>query len=200
MSNIALAPCPFCYPHPACHEHPPVMTKEDPGSRCWCVYAPCCDFFGPIFETQEEAAAAWNKRGQLGKVQDAQILGLFESVLASDPQAYLSGSTVYQVTDKELLAFVSKIPALVALEAIATLQKQVEGGEQELARVNEERALDLNIHTKFLRLLNENLDLLGALGMHPFDRGTIHALKNLVNHMQSGDVSSDPADLSRLLN
>lgn len=200
MSNIALAPCPFCYPHPACHEHPPVMTKEDPGSRCWCVYAPCCDFFGPIFETQEEAAAAWNKRGQLGKVQDAQILGLFESVLASDPQSYLSGSTVYQVTDKELLAFVSKIPALVALEAISTLQKQVEGGEQELARVNATRKLELSAQNELLRLLGENLESIDDLGMDSFDREKIYELRRLLKNMQSEKKLPNSKLLSQLVN
>ena len=60
-----LKACPFCYPHPACDEYPPYITQEIADSGAWCVHAPCCDFYGPLSSTKEEAARKWNTRAQL---------------------------------------------------------------------------------------------------------------------------------------
>ena len=60
-----LKACPFCYPHPACDEYPPYITQEIADSGAWCVHAPCCDFYGPLSSTKEEATRKWNTRDQL---------------------------------------------------------------------------------------------------------------------------------------
>lgn len=57
-----LAPCPFCYPHAACDEYPPYLTHEIKESSAWCVHAPCCDFYGPLSTTEDEAIRKWNAR------------------------------------------------------------------------------------------------------------------------------------------
>lgn len=107
MADLHLEPCPFCYPHPACDEYPPVIKKEIDNSSYWSVWAPCCDFYGPLHSTPEEAAAAWNRRGLASQVTDQEVIETFERVLAADPQAFLEDTVVYSVTQDELLQFVA---------------------------------------------------------------------------------------------
>lgn len=140
MTDFALEPCPFCYPHPACDEYPPSITQEIVGSNSWCVHAPCCDFYGPLFGTKAEAAKAWNRRGMVTPMDDQQAIELFEGILASDPQAFLAGSTVYQVTKDELLKYVAELAPKHAMEAVARLQRRLkaerEGVEDYKAQTN----------------------------------------------------------------
>jgi lysyl-tRNA synthetase class I len=130
MTELALEPCPFCYPHPACDEYPPYVTQEIVGSNSWCVWARCCDFYGPLFATPELAAAAWNRRGMVTKLEDKETIDLFEGILGADPQAFLTDSIVYSVTQNELLKFASVLAPRHAMEAVERLQRRLTAERQ----------------------------------------------------------------------
>lgn len=140
MTDITLAHCPFCYPHPACDEYPPFVTQEIGGSNSWSVWARCCDFYGPLFSTPELAAEAWNRRGMVTKLEDKETIDLFEGILGADPEAFLTDSIVYSVTQNELLKFASVLAPRHAMEAVARLQRRLtaerEGMEEYKARQN----------------------------------------------------------------
>jgi hypothetical protein len=121
-TEIALEHCPFCYPHPACDEYPPFVTQEPGVNRYWSVWARCCDFYGPLFATPESAAEAWNRRGMVTKMEDKETIDLFEGILGADPEAFLTESIVYSVTQNELLKFASVLAPRHAMEAVARLQ------------------------------------------------------------------------------
>ena len=125
VEHIELEPCPFCYPHAAGDEYPPTIKKEVDGSRYWCVWAPCCDFFGPLFLTPQEAATAWNRRGLVSQVTGKEVVETLEKILAEDPQAILENSAVYSVTQEELLEFVAQMAPKQARDAIATLTRRL---------------------------------------------------------------------------
>lgn len=125
MEQIQLEPCPFCFPHAAGDEYPPTIKKETDGSKYWCVWAPCCDFFGPLHLTPQEAAAAWNRRGLVSQVTGKEVVDTFEKILAKDPQAFLEKSVVYSVTQEELLEFVAQMAPKQARDAIATLTRRL---------------------------------------------------------------------------
>lgn len=44
-------------------------------------------------------------------LDDQQVIDLFETVIGTDPQAYLENSIVYQVTQEELLKFAAALAA-----------------------------------------------------------------------------------------
>ncbi|WP_338924654.1 hypothetical protein V0M98_34105 (plasmid) [Pseudomonas silesiensis] len=44
-------------------------------------------------------------------LDDQQVIDLFETVIGTDPQAYLENSIVYQVTQDELLKFAAALRA-----------------------------------------------------------------------------------------
>jgi hypothetical protein len=125
MTDITLLHCPFCYPHPACDEYPPLVTQEIGGSNSWSVWARCCDFYGPLFSTPELAAEAWNRRGMVTKLEDKETIDLFEGILGADPEAFLTDSVVYSVTQNELLKFASVLAPRHAMEAVARLQRRL---------------------------------------------------------------------------
>jgi hypothetical protein len=125
MTDIPLVHCPFCYPHPACDEYPPFVTQEIAGSNSYCVWARCCDFYGPLFATPELAAEAWNRRALVTKLEDKETIDLFEGILGADPQAFLTESVVYSVTQNELLKFASVLAPRHASEAVARLQRRL---------------------------------------------------------------------------
>lgn len=125
LEHLVLEPCPFCYPHAACDEYPPLITQEINGSKYWCVHAPCCDFYGPLHLTPEEAAAAWNRRGLVSAITGKEVVETFEKILSADPQAFLGDEVVYSVTQGELLQFASQIAPRHARDAITALAGQL---------------------------------------------------------------------------
>lgn len=125
MTEIALEHCPFCYPHPACDEYPPYVTQEPGVTNYWSVWARCCDFYGPMFATPELAAEAWNRRGMVTNLEDTETIDLFEGILGADPEAFLTESIVYSVTQNELLKFASVLAPRHAMEAVARLQRRL---------------------------------------------------------------------------
>lgn len=172
LEEIELEPCPFCYPHVAGDEYPPTIKKEIDGSKYWCVWAPCCDFFGPLHLTPQEAAAAWNRRGLVSQVTGKEVVDTFEKILAKDPQAILENSVVYSVTQEELLEFVAQMAPKQARDAIATLTRRLKAEregveeyklmssqavtalEQELADVSRKLGVD-EIRAKIIKSLND---------------------------------------------
>lgn len=67
-----LSDCPFC--GGVDEEYTPRVDKEIKTSAAWCIWAPCCDFYGPLATTPEEAIERWNKR--LGVKPDSTLVSL----------------------------------------------------------------------------------------------------------------------------
>lgn len=148
MQDIVLEPCPFCYPHAACDEYPPIITHEIDESKSWCVHAPCCDFYGPLHGTPEQAAAAWNRRGLVSAVKPDRVLSILEGVLADG----LAGSgRSFKMSEGQALAFASALAPFQAQEAIGTLKRELKAeregfenykAQQITAFASMEKALD----------------------------------------------------------
>jgi len=109
-------------------------------------------------ECLKEAAKSqgWSVPPAVGEVE---VLTLFEQVIGKDPQAYLAGSTVYQVTEAEVLAFASAHVTHLTAERDA-LKAEVERLGELLAKEGRhfdavwQKGLDLQSElTKALELL-----------------------------------------------
>lgn len=154
-----LEPCPFCYPHAAGDEYPPTIKKEIDGTKYWCVWAPCCDFYGPLHLTPQQAAAAWNQRGLVNQVTEKQVVETFEAILSTDPQAFLEGSEVYSVTQTELLQFVAQIAPKQARDAINMLNLRLKAQTESIEAMKLTHTEAVNALVKDLAELSKSSEL-----------------------------------------
>lgn len=122
MTGLELDPCPFCYPHPACDEYPPVVKKEADNTRYWSVWAPCCDFYGPMHATPEEAARAWNKRGFPAELTSYEVVQEMERVLHIESQPFQA----YTASRSQLIEFAERLAPLHARDAIADMTRRLD--------------------------------------------------------------------------